>query len=93
VQHTALICPACRACRAQVSWCKLEVALASPKAVVCDLSPYGPSMTDRPAPRVTVASLSLKTVINPGTQQHEVPFVAFMAVAFSVCNSVIGQEW
>jgi hypothetical protein len=54
----------------QVSWCKVEVTLDSPKSLITDAGHVG--ITNRPAPPVTVASISLKTMINAGTQQHEV---------------------
>ena len=53
-----------------MSWCKLEVAASSAKAV-CPPSP-GSELFTRASPPLTVASLQLKTVINPASHQHEV---------------------
>ena len=54
----------------QVSWCKVEVTLSSGKGVV---APQPASeLAARPAPRLSVASISLKTIINPVSHQHEV---------------------
>ncbi len=46
----------CR-CRPQVSWCKLEVVLESPKAVLATAA------GDRPPPPLIVAAVNLKTHI------------------------------
>ena len=51
---------------AQVSWCKLEVKLAGPKAVTA-LPPGG-----APPPQLTVAALNLKTWLNPASGASEV---------------------
>ena len=53
-----------------MSWCKLEVAASSAKAV-CP-PPPGSELFTRASPPLTVASLQLKTVINPASHQHEV---------------------
>ncbi|MEW5309278.1 MAG: hypothetical protein WDW38_001174 [Sanguina aurantia] len=53
----------------QTTWTKLELTLDSPKAV----SPEPLSATARrPSPPMVVASLSLKTHLNPATHQHEI---------------------
>ena len=54
----------------QMSWCKLEVAASSAKAV-CP-PPPGSELFTRASPPLTVASLQLKTVINPASHPHEV---------------------
>ncbi len=58
----------------QVSWCKLELEVASPKNVT-----YLPDQS-RPAPALVVAAINLKTLLNerggrrvrgaPGARQH-----------------------
>jgi len=44
---------------AQVSWCKLEVELASPKAVAAGAA----ELAQRDPPPLVVAALNLKTVL------------------------------
>ncbi|KAL6757111.1 hypothetical protein V8C86DRAFT_3135851 [Haematococcus lacustris] len=68
----------------QISWCKQEWLLDSPKQLLCD--PSHPSLAHRHPPPLTVASLSLKTVVNPGNHQHEV--VAAAVVHLNDCVSV-----
>jgi DNA polymerase alpha subunit A len=59
----------------QVSWCKVELELTSPKSVLAD--PMHPAIAGRAAPPLTVASISLKTVINDSSRQHEVTLPGF----------------
>eukprot|EP00983_Pelagomonas_calceolata_P041401 1138052-Pelagomonas_calceolata.AAC.2 len=63
--HSCGPCP-----KPQISWCKVEVGVDSPKSVLCD--PNHQSLKSRSSPMLTTASLNLKTVVNPKTQQHEV---------------------
>ena len=58
----------------QVSWCKLEVKLGSPKNIVV---PTG-SAQDREVPQITVAALNLKTFINPQTNASEIVIATVM---------------
>jgi len=66
-----------RAPAAPVSWCKYEVEVGNPK-LVNPLGPSSPSLAaagmDRvpPSPPLSVLSLSLKTVVEPRTQAHEI---------------------
>ncbi len=55
----------------QVSWCKLEVKLASPKQILSDKH-LSAAAASRAPPPLTVASLSLKTVINSSSHQNEI---------------------
>ena len=54
------------------SWCKVEATLSSPKALLKPSSDPNDATLRRQAPPFTVASLSLKTIVNPSTHQHEV---------------------
>jgi DNA polymerase alpha subunit A len=51
----------------QVSWCRVEIAIASPKDV--ERTPQGEG---GPAPPMTSLSVSIKTAVNPSTHMHEV---------------------
>jgi len=68
----------------QISWCKVEVGVDSPKSVLCD--PNHQSLKSRSSPMLTTASLNLKTVVNPKTQQHEI--VAASVVYLSNCVDI-----
>lgn len=63
--------------RAQVSWCKLEVTVSSPKAVTALESggkgrpPLAPSQLP-PRPPLALAALNLRTWTNPATGAAEV---------------------
>lgn len=63
----------------QLSWCKVEVVLGSGKGVTAP--PPASYLAARPPPSLTVASLSLKTLINPSSQQHEVVGAAVVHLA------------
>lgn len=63
----------CDSPAAQVSWCKLEVELTSPKAISTGVA----DLAKRDAPPLVVAALNLKTVLQakvglqqPSRQQH-----------------------
>jgi hypothetical protein len=71
----------------QVSWCKLEVRLASPKQVLSDKH-LSAAAASRPPPPLTVASLSLKTVINGSSHQNEI--VAASVVHLQGVNMEVG---
>ncbi len=58
----------------QVSWCKIEVQVSSPKHVS---APTG-SAQDREVPQITVAALNLKTFINPQTNSSEIVVATVM---------------
>ncbi|KAA0172738.1 hypothetical protein FNF27_05838 [Cafeteria roenbergensis] len=66
-----------KAPRASVSWCKYEVEIGNPKHIN-PLGASSPSLAaarlDRvpPSPPLSVLSLSLKTVVDPRSQAHEV---------------------
>ena len=51
------------------SWCKIEAVLSTPKGLLKGVPSEG---VRRQAPPFTVASISLKTIVNPATHQHEV---------------------
>ena len=57
-----------------MSWCKIEVQVASPKHVS---APTG-SAQDREVPQITVAALNLKTFINPQTNASEIVIATVM---------------
>jgi hypothetical protein len=59
--------------RAQVSWCKLEVELPGPKAVLAGKHPAAAEMRARRAPPpLTAAALTLRMHTDPRTQQQEI---------------------
>ena len=57
------------ACVRMCTCAQVEVAVEGSKALRTQLPPDD---AGRPPPPLTVASLSLKTMINPATQQNEV---------------------
>ncbi|GLC52568.1 hypothetical protein PLESTB_000644200 [Pleodorina starrii] len=56
----------------QSTWCKVEVVVDSPKKLLSGEKGLPAEAACRKAPPLVVASLSLKTNINPSSHQHEI---------------------
>ena len=61
--------------QSQVSWCKMEVTVESPKQVLS-----APGLGNRPPPKITVAAVNLKTFINPKHSTSEIVAATVMHV-------------
>ena len=52
-----------------ISWCRLELAIGSPKLITTDILS---SVKKIPNPPLTTMTLSMKTIVNPSTHLHEI---------------------
>jgi len=75
--------------QAQVSWCDAELEVSGPKDVVA-----GGEVANRDAPRLVVASLHVKTHVNPATQSNEIVSASVVSMGgVKVDGPTTKEEW